>query len=116
MYSFQGIVANGSPYYRLENSGGNLEYSLYYDLNCGGSSSNFGRWVLDNELPDPTRSFDLDNDGRCVYGARRNTPDGVPPLGTQTWRVSCGGWRDLDVTIVAIILPPTAPPVPPAVP
>eukprot|EP00966_Prymnesium_polylepis_P271236 6266730-Prymnesium_polylepis.1 len=61
----QGTVANGAPYYKREGS----SRSLYYDLDCNGAGSS-ARWILDDLLPDPTRSSDLDNDGRCNYWAR----------------------------------------------
>ena len=68
-YTLQGMAANGAPYY--SNGAGKW---LYYDLDCDGNGRP-ARWILDVSAPDGSRSSDLDNDGRCLYGGDHITVD-----------------------------------------
>eukprot|EP00966_Prymnesium_polylepis_P275538 6366384-Prymnesium_polylepis.1 len=108
-YTLQGIAGNGAPYYK--NAAGRW---LYHDLDCGGTGT-AARWILDDSVPDGSRSSDLDNDEQCTYAGRLNTASAQPPLGTHAWRLLCdGSWTNVALTLA--ISSPSPPPVPPMSP
>ena len=111
VYTLQGTTANGAPHYRHTNGG----RSIYYDLDCS-NNGHAARWIIDQGFPDPTLSSDLDGDGACRYIGRLSSTSLTPPLGTNAWRVNCGGWADHDLTLQIYTRPPSLPPAPPASP
>jgi len=98
-FEYQGVTANGSPYYKSVTSD---EY-IYYDPHCSGDVSGSARWVLDTDRPSLEALSDLDGDGNCSYDARAKSKDtSAPPKGSM-WKVDCGGvWKDMWVALVRL--------------
>eukprot|EP00729_Bicosta_minor_P030227 gene30227-biopygen24645 len=73
-FKYQGNTADGRPWYiaqiegRIPSLFGYDKAYLYYDSNCDGKGGSHPQWVASIVEPDPTRPYDLDNDGKCLYG------------------------------------------------
>eukprot|EP00966_Prymnesium_polylepis_P124523 2880079-Prymnesium_polylepis.1 len=84
-YTLRGTAANGAPYY--SNSDGRW---LYHDPDCNGAGT-VAMWMMNAIMPDISRSYDLENDGVCLFSAQYSSADLQPPMGTWTWQVYCDG-------------------------
>jgi len=119
-YEVMGTTASGANWYKhLLHSD---RCTLYFDPSCNKADVNdhdSARWIVDVlSSPNKTALSDLDDDLSCHYAAHINyatishvnDSNVVLPLGTHTWRVYCGEWTDIPVTVEA--LPPPSPPLP----
>ncbi|GMI53334.1 hypothetical protein TeGR_g11986 [Tetraparma gracilis] len=110
-----GNTASNHPYYT------HSSFYLFYDPDCK-SQGFFPRWIFSETAPSLTALSDLDEDGTCRYMGRwvDDLPEGVsdpaPPLGTESWRISCGiEWEDIEweehlLSISFTSPPPSCPP------
>jgi len=98
-FEFQGVTANGAPYYKSLTS----PVYMYYDAHCAGDLSGSARWIIDDDRPSLSAPYDLDGDGNCSYIARAKSLDfSKPPKGSM-WKIDCGGvWKDLWVALVRL--------------
>ena len=100
---------DGRWYFQGVSNGG----VLYFDRDCdGGTYDGVDRWIFDfaGTQVSTTAESDLDGSGDCSYQGRINDDGAQPPLGTNMWRVDCGGWTYRNLTITQTTLPPTASP------
>ena len=90
---------------------------LYFDQDCdGGFSDSTDRWIFDDigTHVSTIAEYDLDGDGDCTFVAYdyvyENSAE--PPLGTNTWAVSCeeDSLTDVDLTITHTTFSPTETP------
>jgi len=100
LFSYSGRTADGSPYYKAQDT----EEYIYFDSDCDGEEgdSNVARWVLDDSAPSTTSMSDLDEDQECNYLARFDAPSssGGPPS-SGTWDMYCAtcGWVKVQLTL-----------------
>ena len=97
--------------------GGGNGVMLYFDQDCDGGNHSAARWIFDSAgtQVSTTAEYDLDGDGICVVRAYFDDDGDAPPLGTNTWRMSCGGsWADVELTFTRTSpLPTPVPTTPP---
>ena len=91
-FLYQGNTLDGRPWYEADVDFGFWDWLpdfikkrwskvyLYYDSNCDGKGGSHPQWGTYYEPPSETRSYDLDNNGKCIKGGQGGFT--VIPFGT----------------------------------
>jgi len=94
-FKVKGVTASGAPYLKAI---GDDQY-MYYDEDCDGSGEGTARWIIDSDLPNVSRTRDLDQDGACNYHARIDSNNTKEPPTDGDWIMFCGqGWQTQKVS------------------
>eukprot|EP00966_Prymnesium_polylepis_P243828 5639032-Prymnesium_polylepis.1 len=120
---FQGVAANHAPYYANRNG----QFWLYYDENCRHPTPSppMATWIIDNKVPNPALSQNLNDDTvGCDIVTRmvgEQVFTGDLPVGQEYSRwefphATCGGaFNDITMNI-ALRLSVASPSLPPSLP
>ncbi|CAE7252069.1 unnamed protein product [Symbiodinium sp. CCMP2592] len=86
IYVSSGATSSGASFYTNDDG-----YFLYFDPDCDGLGTQ-AKWLIGTDLPNTTRSSDLDDDGACEFVAAiasASTDPAGPPTGELSWRMRC---------------------------
>ena len=95
----QGLTASGRPWYKKANGA-----TLYWDINCQGYDFEYNYWIFDGQEPSVTATSNLDGDTSCGNLGYIVSTSVLPPSGTNTWYIDCGGsFTNVEVTITECV-------------
>jgi hypothetical protein len=98
VYAPVGTTLDGRWYYAGQLNGG----VIYFEHDCNGGDDSTDRWIIDiaGTEVSTTADYEIDETGSCSHMAHIYGDGTSPPLGTNTWRLDCDSWTDVEVSIV----------------